>query len=89
MVLDGLAARMFAYPGTTIEIQGHLDDRAGAGAKALSKSRAEAVVEYLVNRGIESRRLKSVGYGAAKPLASNRTAQGRADNRRIQIRRLN
>jgi outer membrane protein OmpA-like peptidoglycan-associated protein len=89
LVLDGLASRMFAYPGTEIEIQGHLDDRAGAGAKTLSKARAEAVVEYLVNRGIESRRMKSVGYGASKPMGSNRTAQGRADNRRIQIRRLN
>lgn len=89
LVLDGLAARMFAYPGTEIEIQGHVDDRAGAGAKALTQARAETVREYLVNRGIEARRMKPVGYGASKPLGPNRTAEGRAKNRRIQIRRLN
>ena len=89
LVLDGLAARLFAYPGTDIEVQGHLDDRWGPEAKAISRDRAQAVVEYLVNRGIESRRLKSVGYGSSRPLAPNRTAQGRETNRRIQIHRLN
>jgi outer membrane protein OmpA-like peptidoglycan-associated protein len=89
LVLDGLATRMFTYPGTEIEIQGHVDDRAGAGAKALTQARAETVKEYLVNRGIEARRMKPVGYGASKPLGPNRTAEGRAKNRRIQIRRLN
>ncbi|MDB5050147.1 MAG: Myxococcales trans domain protein [Fibrobacteres bacterium] len=88
-ILDSLAARLAAYPGTEIEIQGHLDDRSGPGAKALSQARAEAVAEYLGNRGIETRRLKTIGYGTSKPLGPNRTAQGRAVNRRIQIRRLN
>ncbi|MEO6097277.1 MAG: thrombospondin type 3 repeat-containing protein, partial [Fibrobacteria bacterium] len=89
LVLDGLAARMFAYPGTEIEIQGHVDDRSGAGAKALAQARAETVKEYLVNRGIEARRMKPVGYGASKPIGPNRTADGRAKNRRIEIKRLN
>ncbi len=89
LILDGLAARMFAYPGTEIEIQGHVDDRSGADSKTLTKARAQAVAEFLVNRGIEARRMKTVGYGASKPLAANRTAQGRAQNRRIQIRRIN
>ncbi len=89
LILDGLASRLFAYPGTEIEIQGHLDDRAGPNAKKLSQARAEAVKEYLVNRGIEARRLKPVGFGASQPMAPNRTAQGRTSNRRIQIRRLN
>ncbi len=89
LILDGLAARMFAYPGTEIEIQGHIDDRAGPQSKSLTQARAEAVAEYLINRGIEARRLKPVGYGASKPMGPNRTAQGRALNRRVQIRRLN
>jgi outer membrane protein OmpA-like peptidoglycan-associated protein len=89
LVLDGLAARLFAYPGTDIEVQCFLDDRGGPRAKALTQSRAEAVVEYLVNRGIEARRLKPVGYGSDQPLAPNRTAKGRATNRRVQIHRLN
>lgn len=89
MALNGLAARLSAYPGTEIEVQGFLDDRAGPRAKALSHQRAESVVEYLATRGIEVRRLKPVGYGSAQPVAPNRTAQGRAKNRRIQIHRLN
>ncbi len=89
LTLDGLAARLFAYPGTEIEVQGYVDDRVGPRAKALSRERAEAVAEYLVNRGVEARRLKPVGYGSAAPLEPNRTAKGRAANRRIQIRRLN
>lgn len=89
LILDGLAARLFTYPGTEIEIQGHVDDRAGPRAKALSLARAQAVMEYLLNRGIEARRLKAVGYGSEKPVASNRTAKGREANRRIQVRRLN
>jgi outer membrane protein OmpA-like peptidoglycan-associated protein len=89
MVLDGLAARLFVYPGTEIEVQGHLDDRSETNANALSRARAESVVEYLMNRGIEASRMKAVGYGSSKPLGPNRTAQGRAANRRIQIRRLN
>ncbi|HKP97706.1 MAG TPA: OmpA family protein [Fibrobacteria bacterium] len=88
-VLDALAARLTAYPGTEIEIQAHADDRSGAGAKALTQARAEAVAEYLESLGVESRRMKPVGYGAAKPAQSNRTAQGRSANRRIQIHRLN
>lgn len=89
LVLDGLAARMFAYPGTEIEIQGHLDDRYGSKAKELSLQRAQTVAEYLFNRGIEARRVKTVGFGGSKPMATNRTAKGRESNRRIQIRRLN
>jgi outer membrane protein OmpA-like peptidoglycan-associated protein len=87
--LDNLAARMLAYPGTEIEIQGYTDDRSGPQAKALTRSRAEAVAEYLAAAGVESRRMKPAGYGSGKPIAPNRTAQGRAANRRIEIHRLN
>ncbi|MEO7423580.1 MAG: thrombospondin type 3 repeat-containing protein [Fibrobacteria bacterium] len=87
--LDSLAARMLAYPGTEIEIHGYADDRSGPQAKALTRSRAEAVAEYLTAAGVESRRMKPAGYGSSTPIAPNRTAQGRAANRRIEIHRLN
>jgi outer membrane protein OmpA-like peptidoglycan-associated protein len=87
--LDSLAAKLAAYPGTEIEIQGHLDDRSGPNAKALSLARAEAVAEYLQSKGVEARRLKPAGYGSSRPAMPNRTANGRAANRRIQIHRLN
>jgi outer membrane protein OmpA-like peptidoglycan-associated protein len=87
--LDSLAELLILYPGTEIEIQGHLDDRGGPGAKALTYERAKAVGRYLVSKGVEPRRLKPVGYGDARPIAPNRTALGRQANRRIEIRRLN
>ena len=88
-ILDAFAVRLLAYPGTEIEIQGHMDDHAGPDALSLSQSRAEAVAEYLGTKGVEARRMKPVGYGSGRPIGPNRTAQGRALNRRIQIRRLN
>lgn len=86
--LDSLAGLLLLYPGTRIEIQGHLDDRGGPGAQALTYERAKAVALYLVSKGVEPRRLKPVGYGSSRPVASNRTALGRQTNRRIEIRRL-
>jgi outer membrane protein OmpA-like peptidoglycan-associated protein len=87
--LDSLAELLVLYPGTEIEIQGHLDDRGGAGARALTYERAKAVARHLFSRGVEPRRLKPVGYGDTRPIAPNRTARGRQANRRIEIRRLN
>lgn len=87
--LDSLAALLLTYPGTEIEIQGHLDDRAGSGSRGLSEDRAKAVAAYLAKKGIERWRLKPVGFGESRPVASNRTARGRETNRRIEIRRLN
>lgn len=87
--LDSLAWLLSVYPGTEIEIQGHLDDRSGTGAAELSRERAGTVAAYLSGKGVEARRMKPVGYGASRPTASNRTAAGREANRRLEIRRLN
>ncbi|HLP40383.1 MAG TPA: OmpA family protein [Fibrobacteria bacterium] len=87
--LDSLAAILAAYPGTVVEIQGHLDNRGGPDSEALSEARARSVADYLVRKGVEARRLKPVGYGGSRPIHHNRTALGRQTNRRIEIRRLN
>lgn len=70
----------------TVQILGHTDDR-GSAAKnlALSTERAEAVRDYLVEAGIAVARLKATGVGEAKPIASNRSSAGRAQNRRIEF----
>ena len=86
--LEELANRLLAYPGTEIEIQGHVDNLTG-NPHSLSLSRAEAVAAFLVSRRVETRRLKVVGYGSLRPVATNRTAKGREANRRIEIKRLN
>lgn len=76
-------------PSMRIEISGHTDN---TGSKEhnriLSQNRADAVVAYLMEQGIDKSRLSSIGYGADKPSASNDTVEGRAKNRRIEMRIL-
>jgi outer membrane protein OmpA-like peptidoglycan-associated protein len=70
-----------------ILIEGHTDN---VGARALnldlSKRRAKAVLEYLVGKGIDRKRLRSQGFGFDRPIAPNTTPLGRAKNRRVEFR---
>lgn len=73
-------------PSLRIEIQGHTDDTGPAELnKELSKKRAQSVMLYLIRKGISSKRLRWVGYGHTRPIASNNTAEGREHNRRIEL----
>jgi outer membrane protein OmpA-like peptidoglycan-associated protein len=79
------------YPKLQLEIQGHTDNTGNAAAnQALSQERADAVRLYLaaIEAGLGGR-LGAVGYGPARPKESNRTAQGRQINRRVEILVLN
>jgi len=85
-LLADLAAVASKCPGQLV-IEGHTDDRGGDDAnQRLSLSRAEAVSSAFATLGIASDRLTSVGYGETRPVASNATEEGRAENRRIAIR---
>jgi len=81
-VVDVLKSR----PELFVKIQGHTDS---IGTKAyndvLSLQRAEAVKSYLTNRGIDKNRLSCEGFGFSKPVESNKTAKGRALNRRVEL----
>lgn len=88
-VLDSIAAELTAAPGERIEVEGHTDASGNAGRNLLlSRSRAQSVREYLARRGIARSRLSVRGYGALRPIATNDTPAGRAENRRVELRRL-
>lgn len=74
------------YPSTTAVIEGHTDS---VGAEQynqeLSQRRAQAVVEALTNSGVARNRLTARGYGESRPIASNATEEGRAQNRRVTV----
>jgi len=70
-------------------IEGHTDNQGGRGINGpLSEKRAAAVMSWLEGKGIAGNRLKSAGFGDTKPLDSNRTAEGRANNRRVEFVRF-
>jgi outer membrane protein OmpA-like peptidoglycan-associated protein len=89
-VLDEVVRSLMAYPEVRVEIQGYTDSVGKASANlALSQRRADSVKQYLVNAGIDPTRVTARGLGEENPVASNTTPSGRAQNRRIEFKRLN
>ncbi|NDL69275.1 OmpA family protein [Vreelandella alkaliphila] len=85
-VLDGVAQRLVNNPDVRVSIEGHTDSRGSAQYnKNLSQRRAESVAAYLAQRGVNANRMRAVGYGEERPIASNATAEGRAQNRRVEL----
>ena len=84
--LDLIADIMKEFKDSKFSVEGHTDS-VGSNAlnQALSEKRAQAVLDYLVSKGVSSSRLSSKGFGEANPIASNRTRSGRAKNRRTEI----
>jgi OOP family OmpA-OmpF porin len=89
VVLDEVAASLNANADIRIEIAGYTDNTGSArGNVVLSGARADAVRAYLASKGVSPERMISKGYGAASPIATNTTAAGRAQNRRVELHRL-
>lgn len=87
-VLDSLAERLVARPALRVEIRGHTDATGGRRENlALSIARASVVRRYLIARGVPAERIRTVGFGAARPMADNRSREGRAQNRRVELQR--
>lgn len=85
--LDELAALMVKRPELTLILSGHTDNvGVPAKNKVLSRKRAEAVKAYLEDAGVDGSRIAAVGYGSSKPIASNKTPQGRQKNRRVEFK---
>ena len=86
LVLDVAAGEILARTGVRIRIEGHTDAVGSAASNALlSLRRAEAVRRYLVRKGVAPQRLETLARGAASPVASNETEEGRARNRRVEL----
>ena len=86
-VLQAITAILKEYPSANFMIEGHTDSQ-GADSlnQKLSEDRAAAVKSYLVENGIDAARLTSAGFGESKPIDSNKTSKGRANNRRVEVK---
>lgn len=85
--LNEVASVLAQYPKTYIDVLGHTDsDGSDAYNQGLSERRASAVAAYLSSHGVQSARIATRGYGKTQPIASNATEEGKAANRRVEIK---
>ena len=86
-ILDEVVSVLKKNPSLKVEVQGHADNR---GLKRynqkLSENRARSVMGYFISRGIGRGRLSAKGYGITQPAATNATPEGRAMNRRVELK---
>ena len=85
-VLDQVAQTLVQNPELAAHVVGHTDSTGNSASNlTLSQNRAQSVASYLVQHGVAANRLSAEGRGASQPAADNGTAQGRAQNRRVEI----
>ena len=87
LIVDSVVGYVQSRPSYAIQVQGHTDDRGSDELnQKLSESRAKAVADYLVSKGVDGARLSSAGFGESRPIAANETDAGRAQNRRVTLK---
>ena len=85
--LEKVAQTLTEYEKTYVDVMGHTDSTGSdAFNQTLSEQRSSSVASYLTQKGVQSARLATKGYGESQPRASNTTEEGRAANRRVEIR---
>jgi len=85
--LDEVSSTLSQFPKTMIDVMGHTDsDGAEAYNQTLSERRAKSVADYLTSHGVQPVRIATRGYGEMQPIASNETPEGKAQNRRVEIK---
>jgi outer membrane protein OmpA-like peptidoglycan-associated protein len=85
-IVDQIVVLLKNNPSLNVSIEGHTDNTGTpAKNKTLSQDRAQSVMNALVAAGIDKKRLNAVGWGQEKPVADNRTEEGKAKNRRVEI----
>ena len=86
-ILDRLVAFMNENKDKKVSLAGHTDS---VGTEAynlrLSERRVNSVKDYVVKKGVDSSRISGQGFGESKPIADNKTAEGRSKNRRVEIK---
>jgi len=88
-ILDEVLKSLLDWPEVKVEISGHTDSVGGeSGNRRLSHNRAKAVLEYFEMQGVDATRMRAIGKGESDPVASNATADGRALNRRVEMRKI-
>ncbi len=88
-ILDQVAASLIERPDVKVEIGGHTDSQGSdAHNLKLSNARADAVMQYLISKGVKAGNLTAKGYGETQPIADNKTEEGRAKNRRVELKRV-
>ena len=86
VILDEAVRILGTGGGSAVAIEGHTDwIGTDAYNQGLSERRANAVMNYLVDHGVDASRLSTTGYGESRPIASNQTREGRALNRRVEL----
>lgn len=89
-ILLEVAKSLAANPGVRVEVGGHTDSKGtNAYNLGLSRERAKTVEDFLEANGVSPAQISSRGYGESRPVASNKTEEGRAQNRRVELNRLN
>ncbi len=84
--LDEIALALQKSEGNTFVVEGHTDSRGSESFNQdLSVRRAQSVRDYLVDRGVPSGKIRAAGFGKSRPVTENDTAEGRANNRRVEI----
>lgn len=84
--VDKVAAALKKYPNAKVRVAGYTDSLGNAAYNMdLSERRAHAVAERLVKEGVPAANVSYIGYGAANPIATNKTAEGRYQNRRVEL----
>lgn len=85
-VLNSVSLVLKEYDKTILEVAGHTDSTGSVQYnQTLSEQRANSVAQYLENHGVKAQRVMIVGAGETRPLASNDTAEGRQQNRRVEL----
>lgn len=85
--LNKVSASLKEFPDTSVQVIGHTDSTGSAAYnQQLSVNRADAVAVYMAAQGVDRQRMQTVGMGLSQPIADNRSSEGRAQNRRVEVK---